>query len=180
MLKTLQTIFKGKDIKVFWDNVNQKYWFCAVDICKATIYPTQDDTAHKKAKSYWKTIKQRDPFFHIDKGYINMQMTMPAKDGKFYNTDVVDVATLLHMIKSIKHPNIASLRQWLKLIGTKQATKAINRVARKYAKKFITQLKQGKKRVLSLTRVVFGGWFDINTELNKERAYHRDILRNVA
>ena len=164
-MQTLKNKLKSKNIKVFWDKVNQKYWFCAVDVCEAIIYDTQDDSTHKKAKNYWKTFKKRNSYFDLEKGYINTKLTMPAKDGKFYKTDVVDVKTLIYMIQNIKHKNNASLQKWLKRLGVRRAVKSINRLGKRFSAVFMQKVKLAGKKIISLTKEVFVKRFAINNSV---------------
>ncbi|MBU1102570.1 hypothetical protein KJ853_02855 [Patescibacteria group bacterium] len=48
-------IFKGKKIRRYWDEKHEKWHFSVVDVVAALT----NQFEHKKAQSYWTTLKNR-------------------------------------------------------------------------------------------------------------------------
>ena len=79
MQKTSIRFFEDIPVRAVWDEESAKWWFCAMDIAEAL-------TKSKNPRVYWATVKRRNPELIA----ICKQLKVKAKDGKCYNTDVVD------------------------------------------------------------------------------------------
>ena len=77
--KTSIRFFENVPVRAVWDEETSKWWFCAMDIVEAL-------TESKNPRNYWVKFKKR----HDELVTICHQLKLKAKDGKFYNTDVVD------------------------------------------------------------------------------------------
>jgi len=142
-------LFRNKKVRALWDKKNNKYWFSANDICKILI-----DGNYKKAKSYWKMIKQKDSFFSMENGYVNTQLNLPAKDGKYYNTDVIDIDIVLYLIKTIQHKNNRAVKMYLHLLGVKKLKNQITKSVCNTAKEIADLVKKlGKQIYFSQTKL---------------------------
>ena len=78
-MKTSIRFFEDVLVRAVWDDESSKWWFCAVDIVEALTKSTNP-------RVYWATVKRRNAQLIA----ICKQLKLKAKDGKFYNTDVVD------------------------------------------------------------------------------------------
>ena len=140
-MKTLKNILKNKRLRCLYDKTTNEYWFCAVDICQILC-----NTKYDTAKSYWKITKHRTPFFMPEKGYINTQLSLPAKDGKLYKMDVINIKTIILLIKTIKHKNSTSIKLFLLRYGKTKLVKILNKFASIQTTKVINYLvQQGKQ-----------------------------------
>ena len=90
MQKTSIRFFEDIPVRAVWDDESSKWWFCAVDIAEAL-------TNSRNPRSYWNKIKSRKNELLT----ICQQLKLKARDGKFYNTDVVDEAGLNTIIALI-------------------------------------------------------------------------------
>ena len=77
--KTSIRFFEDIPVRAVWDDESSKWWFCAADIAEAL-------TKSKNPRSYWNKIKSRKN----EMSTICRQLKLKAKDGKLYNTDVLD------------------------------------------------------------------------------------------
>ena len=109
-------IFKGKNIRRHWDKNKEKWYFSVVDIISVLI----DQTNHKRAQSYWTTLKNRLK----DEGSQVVtncdQLKMLASDGKKYLTDAADVETLFRLIQSVPSPKAEPIKLWLAKVGSER------------------------------------------------------------
>lgn len=81
--KTSLRFFEIIPVRAVWDEESAKWRFCAMDIAEAL-------TKSKNPRKYWNTIKTRKSQLSS----ICRQLKLKAKDGQFYNTDVVDESAL--------------------------------------------------------------------------------------
>ena len=146
-MKTLKNLLKNKRLRCLYDKKTNEYWFCAVDICQILC-----NTKYDTAKNYWKTTKQRTPFFMPEKGYINTRLSLPAIDGKLYKMDVITIKTVLFLIKIIKHKNSITIKFFLLFYGKNKLANILNEYAGIQAVNVIDYfIKTGKKASFSET-----------------------------
>ena len=94
MQKTSIRFFEDIPVRAVWDEESAKWWFCAADVAEAL-------TKSKNPRSYWNKFKSRKS----ELSTICRQLKLKARDGKFYNTDVVDESglnTIIALIPSKK------------------------------------------------------------------------------
>lgn len=127
--KTKLAIFEGRKIRRHWDKKTEKWYFSVVDI----IAVLANQSNHKKAQSYWTTLKSRLKEEGSEVVTNCDQLKMMASDGKFYLTDAADVETLLRLIQSVPSPKAEPIKLWLARVGyeriqeTTDPEKSINR-----------------------------------------------------
>ena len=103
-------LFEDKNVRVVWDDEQEKWYFSLVDVCG--VLTDQPDYDH--AKNYWKVMK----FRLIKEGNESvtkcnqLKLTSP-KDGKQYKTDVADIELLFRVIQSIPSPKAEPFKQWM-------------------------------------------------------------------
>ena len=130
-------IFSGMQIRRFWDEKKEKWYFSVVDIVAALI----DQIDHKKAQSYWTTLKNRLKSEGSEVVTKCDQLKMRANDGKFYQTDAADTEAIFRIIQSIPSPKAEPFKLWLARVGyerveeTEDPEKAIQRAMATYLKK---------------------------------------------
>ncbi|MEK6582253.1 MAG: hypothetical protein AABZ25_07690, partial [Nitrospirota bacterium] len=72
---------------------------------------------HKKAQSYWTTLKNRLKEEGSEVVTKCDQLKMEASDGKKYLTDVANPETLLRLIQSVPSPKAEPIKLWLAKVG---------------------------------------------------------------
>ena len=102
------TPFANKPIRSVYDNTSKKWWFSATDICAALI-----DGDYESSRKYWKQFK-----YDLKKqgrqlvGFSD-QLKLPAGDGKYYFTEVLDIKEVIYLIQIIPSPKADPFRLWL-------------------------------------------------------------------
>ncbi|MBU0706225.1 hypothetical protein KJ657_01565 [Patescibacteria group bacterium] len=95
---------------------HEQWYFSVIDI----VAVLTDQTDFKMAKSYWSTLKgrlQREGSKLVTRCD---QLKLQSADGKFYNTDVANIETILRLIQSIPSPKAEPLKLWLSKVGTER------------------------------------------------------------
>ena len=106
-------IFEGKQIRRHWDEEKELWYFSIVDVI-ATLTEQLD---HKKAQSYWTTLKNRLKQEGSEVVTKCDQLKMQATDGKYYLTDVFDTEGMFRIIQSIPSPKAEPFKLWLARVG---------------------------------------------------------------
>ena len=90
-------IFEGSKIRRYYNDKTETWYFSIVDIIKVRIQ--QSD--HKRAQSYWTTLKNRLKDEGSEVVTKCDQLKLQASDGKNYLTDVASAEVLLRIIQSV-------------------------------------------------------------------------------
>ena len=104
-------LFQGMEIRRFWDQDQQKWYFSVVDVIAVL-------TGSQNPAVYWRVLKKR----LLDEGG-NETVTkcnalkMLAADGKMRLTDMADTETMLRLVQSIPSPKAEPLKLWLARVG---------------------------------------------------------------
>ena len=107
-------LFDEKQVRIVWDEQEQKYYFSIVDVVQVlTEQPTP-----RGASTYWAVLKKRLKQEGADELLTNCkQLKLQAADGKMRMTDVADTEQLLRIIQSIPSKKAEPLKQWLAEVG---------------------------------------------------------------
>jgi DNA-damage-inducible protein D len=115
-------IFENFKIRRHYDETKEKWYFSVVDIIQALT----EQSEHKKAQSYWTTLKNRLKEEGSEVVTNCDQLKMQANDGKFYNTDAADVETLLRLVQSVPSPKAEPIKLWLAKVGYERMQEMMN------------------------------------------------------
>ncbi len=112
-LKILEKEFDNSKIRTVWDKEQEKYYISVVDIVSVL-------TESKDGRKYWNKLKQRLKE-EGNKSVTNChQLKLKSSDGKYYNTDVVDIEGMFRIIESIPSKNAEPIKQWLARLGSER------------------------------------------------------------
>lgn len=150
MNKTSIRFFESIPVRAVWDDESAKWWFCAMDIAEAL-------TKTKNSRVYWATIKRRNPQLIA----ICKQLKLKAKDGKFYNTDVVDEGSLNTVLALIPSKKADVFAKWMKNMETSLDEKSKQKAYELFESGFIDNIEVGTAKGLQqLHGYIFGGLYD--------------------
>ena len=111
-LKTISNLFEGNEIRSVWNSEKEDYYFSVVDVVGVLT-----DNEYSKARNYWKWMKNKLNSEGSELVSITNQLKMKSKDGKFYNTDVLDTEGIFRLIESIPSPKAEPFKMWLASLG---------------------------------------------------------------
>ncbi|MCL2364121.1 MAG: hypothetical protein FWC71_05610 [Defluviitaleaceae bacterium] len=100
--------FAGKNLRCIYDEIERKWWFSAVDICGILI-----NGDYESARKYWKAAKNNFTAKENQLVANCNQLKMPAKNGKYYYTEVMDIRQAIYFIQIIPSPHAEPYRLWL-------------------------------------------------------------------
>ena len=97
-LETISNLFEGKEIRSAWNSEKEEYFFSVVDVIEALTYANIP-------RNYWSDLKRKlkQEGSELYEEIVQLKMKS-VKDGKFYNTDVLDTKNILRLIESIPSP----------------------------------------------------------------------------
>ena len=71
-------------------------------------------------RNYWKVLKHRLKKEGNELVTNCNQLKLKSSDGKYYNTDVVDIEGMFRIIQSIPSKNVESIKGWLAKLGSER------------------------------------------------------------
>ncbi len=115
-------LFEGKNVRIVWDEEQEKYYFSVVDIVQVLT----GSFDYQQARKYWKVLKGR----LIKEGSETVtncyQLKLPAADGKRRLTDMADLQGIFRIIQSIPSKKAEPVKQWLAQLGEQRIDQMIN------------------------------------------------------
>ena len=136
-LDIITKVFEGKEIRSIWDKKKEDYYFSVVDVIGAL-------TDSPNPRNYWKVLKHRLVLEGNETVTNCNQLKMKSRDGKFYNTDVLDTEGIFRLIQSIPSKNAEPFKLWLAKLGRQEVdnvfdpSKGIDKMINYYLKKGYT------------------------------------------
>jgi len=109
-LETISNLFEDSEIRSAWDSEKEEYYFSVVDVVGAL-------TKSDRARKYWNDLKIKLNQEGSQLSEKIGQLKLKSKDGKFYNTDVLDTSGILRLIESIPSPKAEPFKLWLAQMG---------------------------------------------------------------
>ena len=106
-------LFNNETIRTVWDNEKEKYYISVVDIVGVL-------SGSDNPRNYWKVLKYRLKKEGNESVTNCNQLKLKAKDGKYYNTDVVDIEGMFRIIESIPSKNAEPIKGWLAKLGSER------------------------------------------------------------
>ena len=103
-------LFEGLQIRVVWDDEQEKYFFSIVDV----IQVLTDSTTPRR---YWSDLKRKLEAEGSEVYEKIVQLKLTAPDGKQRLTDVADTEQLLRIIQSIPSKKAEPFKLWLAEVG---------------------------------------------------------------
>ena len=102
-------LFEDKVVRSHWDSETEDWYFSVVDVC----WILADSIDFSTARKYWNKLKQRLKAEGSQLVTDCHQLKLPASDGKYYATDVLNTAGILRLIQSIPSPKAEPFKLWM-------------------------------------------------------------------
>ena len=111
--------FDGKNIRIVWNEKEEKYYFSVVDVVQVLTDSTD-------VKQYIKRMRQRDSELDFRWGTICTPTRMRAADGKYYQTQSADLEGIFRIIQSIPSKKAEPIKRWLAEVGAQRIDQMID------------------------------------------------------
>ena len=115
-LDVIINLFEEASIRSVWDSTKEDYYFSVVDVIMALA-----DNDYQKSRNYWKWLKGKLNSEGSELvSYTNQLKMKSPKDGKYYNTDVLDTKGIFRLVESIPSPKAEPFKVWLANLGSER------------------------------------------------------------
>lgn len=107
-------IFENKQVRTAWNTDQEEWYFSVVDVV-AVLTDSADPN------NYWKVLKNRlkKEGSELVTNCNRLKLRSP-KDGKTYNTDVLNTKGVLRLVQSIPSPKAEPFKMWLAQVGSER------------------------------------------------------------
>ena len=109
----INKIFNNEAIRTVWDKEKEKYYISVVDV--VGVLSESDNP-----RNYWKVLKHRLKKEGNESVTNCNQLKLKSSDGKYYNTDVVDIEGMFRIIESIPSKNTEPIKGGLAKLGSER------------------------------------------------------------
>lgn len=109
----INKIFNNETIRTVWDKEKEKYYISVIDVVGVIA-------ESENPRKYWSVLKTRLKKEGNELATICSQLKLKSSDGKYYNTDVVDIEGMFRIIESIPSKNAEPIKQWLAKLGSER------------------------------------------------------------
>ena len=106
----INKMFNSETIRTIWNREEQRYYISVIDIVGVL-------SESKDKRKYWNKLKQRLRNEGNESVTNCHQLKLKSSDGKYYNTDVVDIEGMFRIIESIPSKNAEPIKLWLARLG---------------------------------------------------------------
>ena len=106
-------IFENNNVRVVWDDEQQEWYFCVVDVIEVltdSINPTD----------YLKKMRKRDPELNVYMGTNCPQVLMTTSTGKRRKTLAANSEQLFRIIQSIPSSKAEPFKQWMAQVAAER------------------------------------------------------------
>ena len=149
-IKTSIRFFDEQPVRSVWDEESCSWWLCASDVIAVL-------TGSTNPRVYWATLKRRNPQLFAN----CKQLKLTAKDGKRYNTDVVDASLLDVLMVVLNSPRKEPFLKWMENMGSSPDEKSKEKAYALFETGLIHELEIGTvKGLQQIHSYLFGGLYD--------------------
>ena len=106
-------LFEEKKVRTVWDDEEEKWYFCVVDVVEVLT-----DSANPR--TYWRVLKNRLKKEGNETVTNCNALKLRAADGKMRLTDVADTEQLFRLIQSIPSPKAEPFKRWMAQVAAER------------------------------------------------------------
>ncbi|MBR3658109.1 MAG: Bro-N domain-containing protein [Prevotella sp.] len=106
-------LFEEKKVRTVWDDEEEKWYFCVVDVVEVLT-----DSANPQ--TYWRVLKNRLKKEGNETVTNCNALKLRAADGKMRLTDVADTEQLFRLIQSIPSPKAEPFKRWMAQVAAER------------------------------------------------------------
>ena len=106
-------VFGNKQIRTYWDDVQERWFFCIADVVEAI-------TDSSDVRQYIKRLRQRDAELGAVWGTICTPHQFISTDGKPHSSNCSDLQGIFRIIQSIPSKKAEPFKRWLAQVGAER------------------------------------------------------------
>lgn len=149
--------YKNRKVRAIWDEDNAQWWFSVLDVLGAI----NEQSDHEKNRNYWKYLKAKLKKADSEVVSGTTQLKLTASDGKKYNTDVISLAGVENLAKSIHNSQAMAFLDWFKYSENTIDGQSRKKAYTLWESNLVASKDVGKvKSLQQIHAYLFGGLYD--------------------
>jgi cell filamentation protein len=162
MSKISIRFYKNHVVRAVWDEALNQWWFSVLDVIGAVN--EQDD--HAKNRNYWKYLKAKLKKEQNELVSATTQLKLTAADGKKYNTDVISLAGVEQLAKTIPNSQAMAFLDWFKYSENTIDGQSRKKAYTLWESNLVADKDVGKVKALQqIHAYLFGGLYDFSGKI---------------
>ncbi len=154
--------FDDREVRAFWDEENNKWWFSVLDI--VAVLTDQDD--YTKTRNYWKYLKAKLKKEKSQVVSLTTQLKIEASDGKKYLSDMLDYEGIIVLGKTFPWTKANRFIEWFTYSDESIDWKSKTKAYALFESSFIDSIEVWTiKGLQQIHAYLFGGLYDFAGQL---------------
>lgn len=187
MSKISIKFFDDKEVRAFWDDENNKWWFSVLDI--VSVLTGQDD--YTKTRNYWKYLKAKLKKENNQVVSNTTQLKILAPDGKNRLSDMLDYQGIIELWKTFPWTKANRFIVWFTFSDESIDWKSKIKAYALFESSFIDSIEVGTTKGLQqIHAYLFWGLYDFAGQIRQKNIskngfkfavaeYLDDILKDI-
>ena len=167
MSKTKVSIrfFEDREVRAFWDDENDKWWFSVLDI--VAVLTDQHD--YLKSRNYWKYLKAKLKKENSQVVSATTQLKILAPDGKKRLADMLDYQGIIALGKEFPSKKANRFIEWFTFSAESIDGKSKNKAYALFESSLINSIEVGTTKGLQqIHAYLFGGLYDFAGQIRQK------------
>lgn len=157
--------FDDREVRAFWDNENNKWWFSVLDI----IAVLTDQNDYAKTRNYWKYLKAKLKKENSEVVSVTTQLKIIAPDGKRRLTDMLDYKGIVALGKTFPGTKANRFIDWFTFSDESIDGKSKTKAYALFGSTFIDSIEVGTAKGLQqIHAYLFGGLYNFAGQIRQK------------
>ena len=165
--------FDDREVRAFWDEQNNKWWFSVLDI--VAVLTDQND--YTKTRNYWKYLKSKLKKENNELVSGTIQLKLLASDSKRYLTDMLDYKGIIALGKEFPGKKANRFIEWFTFSDESIDGKSKTKAYALFESSFINSIEVGTTKGLQqIHAYLFGGLYDFAGQIRQKKIFQKVVF----
>ena len=163
-LKISIRFFNDREVRAVWDDADAKWWFSVLDV----VAVLNEENDYQRVRNYWKYLKAKLKKENVQLGSATNHLKLIAKDGKKYNTDLLDSEGVTALAKHFPNNKSMKFLDWFLYSDTSIDGQSKKKAYTLFESNLIDEIEIGTTTGLQqIHAYLFGGLYDFAGQIGK-------------
>lgn len=156
-LKISIRFFNDREVRAVWDDEKAKWWFSVLDV----VAVLNEEVDYQKVRNYWKYLKAKLKKENNQLVSDTTQLKLAAKDGKKYNSDLLDSEGVIALAKHFPNNKSMKFLDWFLYSDTSIDGQSKKKAYTLFESQLVDEIEIGTTKGLQQVHAyLFGGLYD--------------------
>jgi cell filamentation protein len=156
-LKISIRFFNDREVRAVWDDEKAKWWFSVLDV----VAVLNEEVDYQRVRNYWKYLKAKLKKENNQLVSATTQLKLAAKDGKKYNSDLLDSEGVIALAKHFPNNKSMKFLDWFLYSDTSIDGQSKKKAYTLFESQLVDEIEIGTTKGLQQVHAyLFGGLYD--------------------